>query len=60
MSKQPDNDDAAIHLRVDRERKARWVAQSRAESKKLGDWIIERVEARDDQTKDAAQAPKPE
>jgi hypothetical protein len=31
-------------MRVTRERKARWVQQSRAEGKKLTDWIVERVE----------------
>ena len=36
--------DALIHLRVSRELKGRWVAQSRAENKKLTDWIVERVE----------------
>lgn len=34
-------------MRVTRERKARWVKQSRAEGKKLTDWIIERVERAD-------------
>ncbi|WP_131798521.1 hypothetical protein [Acidovorax sp. GW101-3H11] len=31
-------------LRVSKERKARWVQLSRAEGKKLTDWIVERVE----------------
>lgn len=42
-----------LALRVTQERKARWVQQSRAEGKKLVDWIVERVErsepGRDDQ-----------
>ncbi|EPD44611.1 MAG TPA: hypothetical protein DDZ62_01635 [Delftia acidovorans] len=33
-----------LPLRVTQERKARWVQQSRAEGKKLTDWIVERVE----------------
>lgn len=33
-----------LPMRVTRERKARWVQQSRAEGKKLTDWIVERVE----------------
>jgi len=36
--------DATIHLRVPATTKARWVRQSRAEGKRLTDWIIERVE----------------
>ncbi|MBV7427262.1 MULTISPECIES: hypothetical protein [unclassified Acidovorax] len=31
-------------LRVSQERKALWVQLSRAEGKKLTDWIVERVE----------------
>lgn len=39
------NDDLVpMPLRVEKERKARWVRQSRSEGKKLTDWIIERVE----------------
>ena len=43
----PTNDDALIHLRVSRERKGRWVKQSRDAGMKLTDWIIERVESHD-------------
>lgn len=40
---------AAVHLRVPRDVKGRWVARSRAAGQKLGDWIVDRVEAaRDD------------
>lgn len=35
-----------IHLRVPAEKKAEWVRQSRQEGKKLTDWIIERIEAK--------------
>ena len=38
----------AIHLRVSRDVKGRWVACSRAAGQKLGDWIVEGVEAADD------------
>lgn len=38
-------DGALIHLRVPAETKARWVRESRAEGKRLTDWIIEKVEA---------------
>lgn len=45
MNDKPENDDLVpIPFRVAKERKAAWVKQSRAEGKKLGDWIIERVE----------------
>ena len=37
--------EALIHLRVPAALKARWVRQSRAESLRLTDWIIQRVEA---------------
>ncbi len=40
----PDDDLVPMPLRVARERKARWVQLSRAEGKKLTDWIVERVE----------------
>ena len=40
-------DDTLIHLRVSRERKGRWVKQSRDVGMKLTDWIIERVERHD-------------
>ncbi len=43
---QPEGSDALIHLRVPMAVKARWVAQSRRESKKLTDWIVDKVEAR--------------
>lgn len=36
--------DAIIHLRVPAETKARWVRESRAEGKRLTDWICEAVE----------------
>ena len=36
--------EALIHLRVPAETKARWVRQSRAEGKRLTDWITEKVE----------------
>lgn len=37
--------DATIHLRVPAATKAAWVRESRAAGMRLGDWIIERVEA---------------
>ena len=37
--------DALIHLRVPAALKARWVRAGRAESMRLTDWIIQRVEA---------------
>ena len=37
--------DALIHLRVSAATKAAWVRESRAAGMRLGDWIIERVEA---------------
>lgn len=40
----PDDDLVPMPLRVARERKALWVQLSRAEGKKLADWIVERVE----------------
>lgn len=40
----PADDLVPMPLRVSKERKARWVQLSRAEGKKLTDWIIERVE----------------
>lgn len=40
----PDQELVPLPMRVTRERKARWVQQSRAEGKKLTDWIVERVE----------------
>lgn len=39
-----DQEMVPLPMRVTRERKARWVQQSRAEGKKLTDWIVERVE----------------
>jgi hypothetical protein len=33
-----------IPIQVSPERKAHWLAQSRAEGKKITDWIVERVE----------------
>jgi hypothetical protein len=36
---------ATIHISTTAARKAAWVRESRAEGKRLGDWIIERVEA---------------
>jgi len=38
------SDDATIHLRVPAELKGRWVRKSRAEGKRLTDWIVEKVE----------------
>lgn len=40
----PADDLVPMPLRVSQERKARWVQLSRAEGKKLTDWIVERVE----------------
>ena len=40
-----DSTAAAIHLRVPRDVKGRWAARSRAAGQKLGDWIVDRVEA---------------
>lgn len=40
----PSDDLVPLPLRVSRERKARWVQLSRADGKKLTDWIVERVE----------------
>lgn len=37
--------DATVHLRVTAATKAAWVRESRAAGMRLGDWIIERVEA---------------
>lgn len=42
----PEGSDALIHLRVPMAVKARWVAQSRREGKKLTDWIVDKVEAK--------------
>jgi hypothetical protein len=39
-----ENDQALIHLRVERERKARWVALSRKSGMKLTDWIVAAIE----------------
>ena len=38
------SDDATIHMRVPAELKGRWVRKSRAEGKRLTDWIVEKVE----------------
>lgn len=37
--------DATIHIRLPAATKAAWVRESRAAGMRLGDWIIERVEA---------------
>ena len=46
---------AVIHLRVPSELKAKWVLQSRAEGKRLTDWIVEKIEKNEDlpNTRDA-------
>ena len=44
QDQKPADDDVPMPLRVSRERKALWVQLSRAEGKKLTDWIVERVE----------------
>ena len=43
-----DSTAAAIHLRVPRDVKGRWIARSRAAGQKLGDWIVQQVEVADD------------
>ena len=51
MNDAPKNEDPSelvpLPVRISRVRKARWVQQSRAEGKKLVDWIVERVERED-------------
>lgn len=42
------NREAVIHIRVPADQKGRWVRASRAEGKKLSDWIVERVEMEPD------------
>lgn len=37
-------DSALIHLNVNKELKGRWIQASRAEGKKLSEWIIDIVE----------------
>lgn len=40
------DDDALIHLRVPTGLKGEWVRESRMEGKKLTEWIVERVDAK--------------
>jgi hypothetical protein len=51
--------DATIHITTSAARKAAWVRASRAAGMRLGDWIIERVEASMHKS-DAIPAPTPE
>ena len=46
----------SLVLRVQPGTKARWVRQSRAEGKKLTDWVVERVEGRPPQGDEAPPA----
>lgn len=54
--KDQSNDQSIIHLRVERDRKGRWIALSRKEGMTLTDWIVRAVESKIGESNSGASA----